>query len=136
MVERFESQLDSDNLYNKDYNWDIDLAFGEVGEYNLYKILKDSKLEVKRDRIALKTGNLAIEYEQNNKPSGIAISNAEYWCYIFTKDNYDKAIIIIPIERLKVLARKYFKLGNIKECGDNYNKIILIPVEDIFDGNI
>ena len=24
---------------NEDYNWDIDLAFGEVGEQKLYKIL-------------------------------------------------------------------------------------------------
>ena len=124
-----------DKIYNKDYNWDIDLAFGEVGEQNLYKILKDSKIEVKRDRIALKTGNLAIEYEQNNRPSGIAISKADYWCYIFTKDNEDKVLIILPIERLKAIARKYYLLGNTKDCGDNYNKIILIPVQDIFDDN-
>lgn len=120
-------------LFNKDYNWDIDLSFGEVGEKNLYGIFKDSKIECKRDRMALLTGNMAIEYEQNGKPSGIATSRADYWCYIFTDGDKDIFYFIIPISTLKNIARKYYEEGCIKHCGDNNNVVVLVPTKELFN---
>ena len=118
-------------IFNKNHCWDLDLAFGEIGEKNLYKIFKEGKVEVKRDRIALKTGNMAIEYEHRDIPSGIATSEADYWCYIFTDGDSDMAYVIIPTERLKALARRYFKRGDIKCCAEE-SKVILIPINEIF----
>tara|TARA_R100001463_G_scaffold135727_1_gene199493 strand:- start:528 stop:908 length:381 start_codon:yes stop_codon:yes gene_type:complete len=120
------------DLFSNKYDWDIDLAFGQVGEKKLYDILKDEKIEVKRDRIALKTGNMAIEYMQKGRPSGIATTEATHWCYIFHNDGNDVAYVIIPTERLKQVAREAYKEGNIKHCGDNENVVVLVPIMNVF----
>ena len=121
------------DLFSDKYNWDIDLAFGHIGEEKLYNIFKNEKIEVKRDRAALSTGNMAIEFMQQGRPSGIAITKASYWCYIFHKNEEDVVYVIIPTERLKELARKEYKAGNIKHCGDNNNVIVLVPVKELFN---
>ena len=39
--------------------------------------------EVKYDIMVEKTGNIAIEYESRGKPTGIAVTEADYWVYKF-----------------------------------------------------
>jgi hypothetical protein len=51
-------------------NFEYDLVFGQEGEMS-FADLTNKKIEVKRDRIAHKTGNIFIEYESRGKPSGI-----------------------------------------------------------------
>lgn len=43
-------------------------------------------IEVKHDRMIAKTGNVALEYECNGKPSGIKASTATYWVYVIKGD--------------------------------------------------
>jgi hypothetical protein len=121
------------DLFSNEYNWDIDLEFGKVGERRLNDIFANEKIEVKRDRIAMRTGNMAIEYMQQGRPSGIATTEADYWCYIFTNGDDDAVYVIIPTDRLKEIAREQYKLGNIKHCGDNKNVIVLVPVTELFN---
>ena len=76
---------------------------------------------------------MAIEYMQQGRPSGIATTEADYWCYIFTNGDDDAVYVIIPTDRLKEIAREQYKLGNIKHCGDNKNVIVLVPVTELFN---
>ena len=75
----------------------------------------DIAYEVKSDRRCQKTGNLCIEYEHTNKPSGISISKADVWIYYVL---YDTAggrgeawdVYHIPVDVLKermVLGRQW-----------------------------
>ena len=52
------------------------------------EITKDNVVttyEVKADRQAHTTGNIAIEFEYNNKPSGISVTRADYYAYYVVK---------------------------------------------------
>lgn len=109
-----------------------DLKVGQIGEQLLDDILNFKTIEVKRDSWIYKSGNIAIEYESRNKPSGIAKSQANYWAIIFSGDYKDEIILIIKENRLKEICREYYKKGNIKTMGDNNtSKSILIPITEI-----
>ena len=109
-----------------------DLKVGQIGEQLLDDILNFKTIEVKRDSWIYKSGNIAIEYESRNKPSGIAKSQADYWAIIFSGDYKDEIILIIKENRLKEICREYYKKGNIKTMGDNNtSKAILIPITEI-----
>lgn len=125
-------------LFNMNFNSDFkfDLQFGQLGEQLFYNLITNKKIEVKRDKWIGITGNIAIEYESRNKPSGIATSEADYWCFIFSGNLEDKIFLIIEINKLKEIARKYYKLGQIKLMGDNdTSKAILIPLKEILNND-
>lgn len=82
------------------------------------------KYEIKCDRLAAKTGNLCIEYECSEKPSGISVSKADYYGYFVlgkTEECY-----IIPVHYLRILIESgdFRKLSG----GDkNRSRFYLIP---------
>jgi hypothetical protein len=81
-------------------------------EYDLI-IIKDNKkikIEVKSDRQASITGNLAIEYECSNKLSGLNITEADYWIYFIVHKDRDE-VYKIPIEDLKDLCKNCRKVN-------------------------
>lgn len=68
-----------------------------------FKLSNKQRYEVKCDFMALKTGNIYIEYEQFNKPSGIKTTKAQFYIIIIPKyydnicderDNKDLYIMI------------------------------------------
>jgi|OM-RGC.v1.029334484 hypothetical protein len=75
----------------------------KVLEYDfiISKDNKDYKIEVKCDRLASKTGNIAIEYECSNKPSGISTSQADYYIYYIV----DKCKLLIETSKLKEMIK-------------------------------
>jgi hypothetical protein len=89
-----------------DHRFDLNLAEGKQGEQHVLDILSGKyKVEVKRDIKVSKTGNVAIEYECNAKPSGISVTEAEWYAIILDGDQFDQEVIIfISTERLKRLV--------------------------------
>ena len=84
--------------------------------------------EIKSDRLASKTGNFAIEYECNNKPSGITSTTADYYIYFVINRNKEDDCYKIPTEELRELAPKYRKVKG----GDGYRSLMrLIPIKDM-----
>jgi hypothetical protein len=109
-----------------------DLSVGEVAEDWVNEIFNGKQfIEVKTDRLAHKTGNIFIEYECRNKPSGIATTTATYWIYKIDKS---EVAIIVSVDRLKEICRVAY-LNN-KKCNggdDNLSKGVLVPIRDIFN---
>ena len=111
--------------------WDIDFAYGRKGEQLVERLLGEAgpKVEVKHDSMASSTGNLAVEFECNGKPSGIAITEAGWWAFVSGGGGDDKIVILIETERLKDLCRRHYKEENIKKAGDTQQtQVILIPI--------
>ena len=82
----------------------IDFAKGRCKGYDF--ILDGFiKIEVKSDRMAHKTGNLAIEYKCNNKPSGISTTEAVKYVYFVKYPSHDDCYII-PVDELKKICKK------------------------------
>jgi len=71
----------------------------------------ETKIEVKSDRMAKKTGNIYIEYMCNNKPSGISTSTSNIYVYYIINDDKDYNAYIIPTLELKEMIEQkiYFK---------------------------
>jgi hypothetical protein len=105
-----------------------DLNFGEKAEDWVNELFSNGKLiEVKNDRLIHKTGNLFIEYESRDKPSGLATTTADYWIYRMSELD---SSLILPTKALKDVCRVYFKQNLfLKNGGDNNtSKGFLIPL--------
>ena len=109
---------------NGDFRWD--LKVGQLFEDELANILERKTIEVKTDFMASQTGNVFVEFFCRNKPSGIATTQADYWAFILG----EKTVVLLPTERLKVLAREAHKAGQIAKGGDSgASKGVLVSVE-------
>ena len=88
--------------------------------YDYDFIIDDIKYECKYDKLVSKTGNICIEFECNNKPSGISTTQSKYYI-IKTNDNIYK----IKVKKIKKLINNNnFKIVN---GGDGYrSKMYLI----------
>jgi hypothetical protein len=116
-------------------NFDLDLEYGEAGESELLSILKGvKKVEVKTDRLAHVTGNIAVEFRCYGKNSGISTTEADYWAFVLLDG---KMIILIETNELKVIARQQYKLGNVKKGGDDHeSEMILVPINKLYERSI
>ena len=126
-----------------------DLKYGVMGEKEIIELLCKNKenptiehksdkkchdwdfiidgvsYEVKTDRMACRSNNIAVEVACNHKPSGVVISKADYW--VFNLEAMD-FIIIVPTEDLKELIRNVKKIKG----GDRWKSSLhLLPIENI-----
>ena len=107
------------------------------GKFKPYDIefIKDGEptyVEVKSDRLAHKTGNLAIEYECNDESSGITATKADYWIYFVIEPNNLYTTYKFPIEELTKFTEdeQYRRISG----GDGYrSKMVLIPQVDLIN---
>ena len=108
--ERLLTRIIKNDGYEFCNNKDYDVKMVENGKEQIY--------EVKTDRFTNKTNNICIEFECNNKPSGITSTKANRYAYFVLKpdDKYD--LYIIPTKSiLKRIRKEMYK--RIICCGDN-----------------
>lgn len=100
----------------------------KFSDYDFVTMNNDNiiKYEVKSDRLTHKTGNLAIEYECNKKPSGVSTTKADYYMYFVVKpDSHD--CYKIPVDVLKSCTGKGKKMYG----GDGRKSLMaLVPISD------
>ena len=107
-----------------DFRWDLEV--GQIAEKWLGGILNSNTIEVKRDFVASRTGNVFVEFFCRNKPSGIATTQATHWAFILD----DETVVLLPTEKLKIIAREaYRKRGPVMGGEKNLSKGVLIRVE-------
>lgn len=108
------------------------LSEGKFKEYDIIDNDNNIKYEVKTDRLSHKTGNICIEYECNNKPSGINTTQADYYIY-FVLDNEDYTIYKIPVEKIKLMINdKSLKLKSVKG-GDGFRSSLYLFKVHLFN---
>ena len=133
MREKFEKDLETGKVYEKKalelIQKKYPKAFIQDGyflEWDIYIPELDMGVEVKSDAQYQKTGNFYVEYECNDKPSGIATTKAKYY-YIYLDKLY-----ILKTEDLKDKCRKYLNTKKDKKGGDNMaSKGITIPINEL-----
>jgi hypothetical protein len=113
-------------------NFDIDLRYGNEGEELVLQLLNGGKkVEVKTDRMAHITGNVAIEFRCRGRLSGIATSEADYWALVL-KNN--ELVIFIKTEVLKDVCRKFYLKGYVRNGGDDKaSEMIIVPLKFLTD---
>lgn len=107
-----------------------------MAETLLKEILtKDSEattIEVKRDFQAADTGNIAIEFEQKGRPSGIATTKAVWWAYCLSGAHEDELIVLIKTERLRAILAKLDSTHLRTGVGKNKVGMFLLPLSYLF----
>ena len=113
--------------------FDIDLKYGQIREEMLSSMFKDKKIEIKTERDWLfKTGNIALEYECNGKPSGINATTSDYWIQILAKGDVNHCMLIFEVDKLKKIVGEY-KQKYTRMVGDrNASKCVILPISELF----
>lgn len=117
--------------------FDIDLKYGQVREEQVKNIFADKKIEVKTERDWwAKTGNVALEYECNGKPSGITATKSDYWIHILATGKKNHCMLVFEVSKLKKIINKY-KKDYTRMVGDrNASKCVILPIKKLFDKEI
>ena len=114
--------------------FDIDLKFGQIYEEKIRKIFA-GKIEVKAERdIWKKTGNIAIEVRYKGEPSGLSVTEADWWIHLLTYKNKVEMGFMFKVSRLKQMIKN--KIKKDKVCimygGDNNeSELVIIPIKEI-----
>ena len=121
---------------DKKYDFKGQLDGALEAEKKLHKIFVDHKFELKTEsNIWHDTGNIFIEYESHDKPSGIAATEADYWVHeLRTKDKRTLAYITIPTPILKEICNDLLKEGVHSRRGGEGKKMemLLLNLETLF----
>lgn len=77
-------------------------------DFDYYTIKGDKKIayEIKADKLSYRTGNLAIEFQCNNKPSGLTATKSDYWIIFAVDANGKYEVYKFPVNELKELVLK------------------------------
>jgi predicted nuclease of predicted toxin-antitoxin system len=117
--------------FNNDKRFDLDLAYGQVFEQKVAEILGQSKIEVKTEKDKWKnTGNIVIEYESRNKPSGIVTTDADYWLHNLAMGDNIVLSLLLKVSTL----RQYIATHNprsVRGGDDMTSKLYLIKLTDL-----
>jgi hypothetical protein len=137
------------DIPSQKFNFKKDLEYGHKGEGLVKKFLsslESGAFEVKSDRY--RNGRMAVEIEQNpfrktdeegnqvwNK-SGIKVTKAHWWVYVYTLDDASGAFIVVSVKRLKKYLRvnsRTLKLRDFAAFSKNPARGFLLEPSDVMD---
>ena len=117
--------------------FDIDLEYGQVREKLVADMLQDKKIEVKSERDKWqKTGNIAIEYECYGKPSGISVTEADYWFHNLCIGDDTFCTLVFKVDNLKKLINKLDYKRSVSGGDHNASKMYLLNIQKLFSSDV
>ena len=130
------TQAPNHSFYNPDF--DINLAEGEMAE-QLVSMGLTGRVEVKRDFKARETGRVYVELSCKGRPSGINVTDAEFWFFILSERGSlleliaDGAGIFVSTERLRRLVDDAVAKGRVGEqpYGSHQTTGALVSLADL-----
>jgi hypothetical protein len=131
--ESLSSGKQSENIVLKMVQNKYPKAYIKEGYHKEYDIMIpeiNKTIEVKKDFKSQYTGNVVIEMEMNNRPSGLQTTTADWW--VFHLDETE--IVWITLERLKEMVElEGYKLVEFIGDGDEISKqAYLVPKKDLY----
>ena len=117
--------------------FDIDLKYGTIREEKIAEMLTNKKIEVKSESdMWMKTGNICIEYESWNKPSGIKATESDYWFHNLCIGDNEYCTLVFKTDVLRTIVNNldYFKTVS---GGDNKaSKMYLVNLQKLFSKDV
>jgi hypothetical protein len=109
LVEKGKMKFLNDNNDNR-YDIKMELANG-----------KPFTIEIKEDFTCARTGNVGVEFSCRGKPSGIEVSQADFYMYKVHVTKNIQRLYSIKTEKLKKMIEeeKYFRIVNGGDPGSN-----------------
>lgn len=117
--------------------FDLDLAYGKVREQRIADMFTDKKVEVKSERdMWVRTGNIAIEYESYGKPSGIAITEADYWFHNLCIGDETFATLVFDVPSLKRIIDNLDYKKTVSGGDHNASRMYLLNIQKLFSSDV
>jgi hypothetical protein len=132
------SRLEKQIRFDGGSKFDLQLSAALIAERRLGDIFTTGQIE----KIELKSeswlweqsGNIAIEYARDGQPSGISVTEADYWVHELLRDGATVLYLMFPIDRLRDLVTRARLLGHWRKGGDGERThMALIALADILD---
>jgi hypothetical protein len=109
-------------LLEKQYGAKI-LSFEDTNKYDILVLIKGKKIkiEIKEDFTGETTGNVGLEFSCRGKPSGIEVSEADYYIYKLHTMDYGIQYVLHSTAALKKMIAngEYFRIVNGGDKGSN-----------------
>jgi hypothetical protein len=101
---------------DKDYDFELQLKEAEKAEKLLERILSPDQgttFELKTERLKWHdTGNLVVEYESHDKPSGIAATKADFWVHeLRSREDQTLVYLMFPTPVLRKICNDLMEEG-------------------------
>ncbi len=140
MVSYFKnwSSKKTENGNSKDFDFEIQAEEAHKAEAKLRELLlaKDGTFELKTERGQWHdTGNIVIEYESHQKPSGIAATKANYWIHeLRSKEDKTLVYLMFPTPVLKKICNNMIdKSAPCRRGGEGKQmEMMLLSLEKLF----
>ena len=117
--------------------FDIDLEYGEIREDKIKDMLTNKKVEVKSERdMWMKTGNIAIEYESWNKPSGIKATESDYWFHNLCIGDEEYCTLVFKTDTLRKIVDKLDYFKTVSGGDNNASKMFLVNIQKLFSSDV
>jgi hypothetical protein len=117
--------------------FDIDLEYGEIREEKIKDMLTGKKIEVKSEKgMWMKTGNICIEYESWNKPSGIRATESDYWFHNLCVGDNEFCTLVFKTDVLRTIVDDLDSFKTV--CGGDHNasKMFLVNLQKLFSSDV
>ena len=117
--------------------FDLDLTYGEIREEKIADMLTNKKVEVKSERdIWQNTGNICIEYECWNKPSGIRATESDYWFHNLCIGDEEYCTLVFKTDTLKKIVDKLDTFKTVSGGDGNASRMYLVNLHKLFSTDV
>ncbi|CAB4186661.1 hypothetical protein UFOVP1151_38 [uncultured Caudovirales phage] len=131
-------------MFNKDNRFDVDLQYGQEGErWLMWLGVDQARVEVKTERDKwFTTRNAIFEFRSRGKPSGFAVTQADYWMHNFFLKGRCKHSITFDIEDLRDFLRLVYRNpynygARICTGGDDHTSdLIVVPMSQLYKASL
>ena len=117
--------------------FDIDLKYGTIREEKIAKMLTNKKIEVKSERdMWMKTGNICIEYESWNKPSGIKATESDYWFHNLCIGDNEYCTLVFKTDVLRTIVNNLDYFKTVSGGDSKASKLFLVNLQKLFSKDV
>lgn len=132
-----DDEIGAGVVQRRDSKFDLQLSQALINERRLAEIFAEKtieKIELKSETYQWEqTGNICIEYKCDGRPSGISVTQADYWVHELRRADRTLVYLMFPIERLKELCRLAIRAGRKRAgAGDGGRfDVVILALRDI-----
>ena len=100
-------------------------------------MLTNKKIEVKSERGKwMETGNICIEYQSYGKPSGIEVTEADFWFHNLCIGDEIFCTLVFDVPKLKKLVKKLDYLKSVSGGDHNASRMYLVNIQKLFTSDV
>jgi len=117
--------------------FDLDLEYGTIREEKIAEMFTNKKIEVKSERdMWQRTGNIAIEYESWNKPSGINATESDYWFHNLCIGENEYCTLVFKTDVLRKIVDKLDYFKTVSGGDHRASKMYLVNIQKLFSSDV